>query len=313
MNQPIIYMKHLLLFLLPLSFCLESIAADLDKTITVDGLERQYIVHLPTGYSNSGKWPVIFALHGGGGNAKNTVSFYHLNGLADTRGYIIVYPNALNKSWSMKGISSKVKGNSQDIDDVKFISVLMDTLIAGYHADPKRFFCTGISRGGIFSLFLAGKLSDRVRAIAPVCASLPQSVIGDYSFKHPTPILLINGTGDPLISYTGGKGRFNTSGGTAEEYDMLPTEELVRKLNALNNCTAKPVTANMPDTDPRDGCTAVKYTYSCDATTLVFIKIENGGHTWPGGSQYLPKIIVGKVCKDFKAEEEIVNFFEAMK
>ena len=293
--------------------CLKAGATDLDKTITVDGLQRQYLVHLPAGYTNSGKWPVIFALHGGGGNYKNTVSFYHLNGLADARGYIIVYPNALNKSWSMKGVSSKVKGNSQDIDDVKFISVLMDTLTAGYHADPKRFFCTGISRGGIFSLFLAGNLSERIRAVAPVCASLPQSVIGQYRFKHPTPVLLINGTRDPLISYTGGKGKFNTSGGTPEEYDMLPTEDLVRKINELNNCAAKPAMTNLPDNDPHDGCTAVKYTYSCDAAVLEFIHIENGGHTWPGGSQYLPKIIVGKVCRDFKAEEEIFSFFETMK
>ncbi len=306
-------MNRLLFFIVLSAFCsLPATAADLDKTILLDGLQRQYIIHLPPGFNNTGKWPVIFALHGGGGNYKNTISFYNLNGLADEHGYIIVYPNAVNKSWSMKGVSSKVRGNSQDIDDVKFISVLMDTLIAGYHADPRRFFCTGISRGGIFSLFLAGKLSERIRAIAPVCASLPQSVIGDYHFQHPTPVLLINGTADPLISYTGGKGRFNTSGGTADEYDMLPTEDLVRKINELNNCAAQPAMTDMPNTDRNDGCTAVKYTYTCNAATVEFIKISNGGHTWPGGSQYLPKMIIGKVCKDFKAEEEVFRFFETM-
>ena len=95
------------------------------------------------------------------------------------------------------------------VDDVAFISTLPDNLIADYQVDSKRVFCTGISRGGIFSLYLAWQLSERIAAIAPVCASIPDAIAGDYSFKHPTPVLLINGTEDPLINYNGGAGKMN--------------------------------------------------------------------------------------------------------
>ncbi len=288
-------------------------AADIDKTIMVDGLNRQYLIHLPTGYNSAKLLPVIFALHGGGGEYKSTVKLYNLNPLADQNNFIVVYPNAMNKSWSMKGVDSRVRGNTQDIDDVHFISILMDTLIRYNNADGKRFFCTGISRGGIFSLFLASRLSPRIKAIAPVCGAIPVSISDDYSFEHPTPGLMINGTADPLILYNGGEGRFTAANAIAEQNNMLPAEQLVQKLVILNHCSTQPQTEAIADTDPGDGCTATKYTYTGANADVVFIKITNGGHTWPGGTQYLPKFIIGKLCKDFKAEEEIYRFFMSVK
>jgi polyhydroxybutyrate depolymerase len=288
-------------------------AADLDKRLTVDGLERKYLIHLPTGYNAGERFSIIFALHGGGGSYLGTPALYNLNPLADKSNFIVVYPDAINKSWSMKGISSKVKGNSQDIDDVHFISVLIDTIATYYKGDAHRIFCTGLSRGGIFSLFLASRLSQRIKAIAPVCASIPQSIVNDYRFTHPTPVLLINGTADPLISYTGGPGKFGKAAGNEEQYDMLPTEELIAKITTFNNCKSPPEVYNLPDANTTDGCTAIQYTYNCNNVQVKFIKIINGGHTWAGGKQYLPRFIIGRVCLDFKAEEQIINFFMAAK
>jgi len=281
----------------------------LEKTLSVDGLEREFLIRLPKNYTSAKQLPVIFALHGGGGNYKNTMSLYNFTDVADTYGYIIVAPNAINKSWSMKGISSRVKGNRQDIDDVHFISVLIDTVVKYYKGDEKRVFCTGISRGGIFSLYLAGELSKRITAIAPVCASIPTTVANNYTYTHPTPVLLINGTADPLISYTGGPGKYQRSNQDEEQYDMMPTEKLVAKISSLNQCAATPVTEPIEDINKQDGCTATRYTYKSDKAPVIFIKIEGGGHTWPGGKQYLPKLLIGSVCKDFKAEEMICRFF----
>jgi len=285
----------------------------LEKTLTLDGLQREYLIRLPKNYSSSQHLPIIFALHGGGGTYKNTMGLYNFTDVADQYGFIMLYPNAINKSWSMKGISSRVKGNRQDIDDVHFISVLIDTMVARYKGDEKRVFCTGISRGGIFSLYLAGRLSDRITAIAPVCASIPSSIAGDYTFTHPTPVLLMNGTADPLISYTGGPGKYQRNKDDEEQYDMLPTEELVSKIANLNKCNSNPVTETIPNSNTQDGCTATRYTYQSNTAPVIFIKIQGGGHTWPGGKQYLPKFLIGSVCKDFKAEEVICRFFSEAK
>jgi polyhydroxybutyrate depolymerase len=307
------YRLKLFLILLFSIFCFVAQVTDIDKSIVVDGLNRQYLIHLPPGYANTQMLPVIFALHGGGGEYKSTPKLYNLNTLADQYNFIVVYPNALNKSWSMKGVDSRVKGNTQDIDDVHFISVLMDTLIRYNKADRRRFFCTGLSRGGIFSFFLASRLSSRIRAIAPVCAAIPVSIGDTYTFQHPMPVLMINGTADPLILYNGGEGRFTAANAVADQNNMLPAEELVQKVAKLNHCNGVAKVDLIPDTDPSDGCTATKYTYAGPNADVIFIKITNGGHTWPGGTQYLPKFIIGKLCRDFKAEDEIFRFFMSVK
>jgi polyhydroxybutyrate depolymerase len=44
---------------------------------------------------------------------------------------------------------------------------------------------------------------------------------------------------------------------------------------------------------------------------VTLLTIEGGGHTWPGGAQYLPRGIIGRVCRDFDASERIWAFFAA--
>jgi polyhydroxybutyrate depolymerase len=300
-------------FLLLVFLPLFTKSQDLDKTITFDNRVRQYMIHLPPAFNHGTRLPVIFAFHGGGGEYKKTIRYYNLNGLADRYGYIIVYPNAVNKAWSMQGVSSRVRKTENTVDDVGFISALLDNLIAEFSVDSSLVFCTGISRGGIFSLFLAWQLSERIKAIAPVCASIPQSIARDYVFMHPTPVLLINGTEDPLINYKGGPGKMNTRNAGNQEADMLPTENLIEKMVKMNNCPSDPIISNLPDLDPGDGCTAVDFRYPCKNGLVEFIKVIHGGHAWPGGIQYLPKFIIGKVCRDFRAEDKIVEFFQSLK
>jgi polyhydroxybutyrate depolymerase len=126
-------------------------------------------------------------------------------------------------------------------------------------------------------------------------------------------VLLINGTADPLILYNGGAGKYQRNNQDEEQYDMLPTQELVEKIAKLNAAAATPVTEAIPDGDTHDNCTATRYTYQSNVAPTVFIKIQGGGHTWPGGKQYLPKFLIGNVCRDFKAETTICEFFNSIK
>ncbi len=300
---------HLFLIVSFLPFCNCFGQTDIEKTITVDGREREYIIHLPPGYQNQNKLPILFGLHGGGGTNKNTIPFYNLNCLADKNNFIVVYPNAIAKSWTIPGFSTREKGADSTVDDVHFISVLLDTIIRHYKGDSTKVFTTGISRGGEFSLYLAYKLSKRITAIAPVCASVPKSVLSYYSFNHSTPVLVINGTDDPLIKYDGGYGKYLRTDEPGEGFDMASTNDLIKKIVSIDSCNVNGTLTGMPDNDPDDGCIAQKIEYRCGNTNVTLIKIINGGHTWAGGKQYLPKFIIGRVCRDFNAEDEIFNFF----
>ena len=38
--------------------------------------------------------------------------------------------------------------------------------------------------------------------------------------------------------------------------------------------------------------------------------MKGGGHTWPGGTQYLAPALIGRVCRDFDASAVIFRFFD---
>ena len=69
---------------------------------------------------------------------------------------------------------------------------------------------------------------------------------------------------------------------------------------------------SLPDAEPSDGCTIKRFTYGKGqgGTEVVLYKIEGGGHTWPGGLQYMPKFVVGAVTGNLNACEEIWSFFK---
>ena len=60
-----------------------------------------------------------------------------------------------------------------------------------------------------------------------------------------------------------------------------------------------------------DGCRIVRHVYGgCSGADTVLCEIKGGGHTWPGGPQYLPVSIIGRTCRDFDATERIWDFFK---
>ncbi|MGH2563864.1 MAG: alpha/beta hydrolase family esterase, partial [Ginsengibacter sp.] len=215
-------MNRLSFFIFYLFTFLFSNAQNTDKKIIVDGLQRQYIIHLPPAFNALNKLPVIFALHGGGGTARGAVPFYNLETLADKNNFIVVYPDAVNKAWNIPGMTSRVKGHDTTVNDLNFINTLLDTLITDYKADPAKVFLTGISRGAMFSYYLAEAMNARVTAIAAVCGGISQTQLPGYSFKNPVSVLMINGTKDPLVRYDGGYGTLNKRNEGNEDADVVP-------------------------------------------------------------------------------------------
>ncbi|HEY5369441.1 MAG TPA: PHB depolymerase family esterase [Hanamia sp.] len=306
-------MKKIFIFIFYYLIFISAQTQNTSRTITVDGLQRDYIIHLPPSFNALKQLPLIFALHGGGGTAESAVRFYDLESLADKNNFIIVYPDAVKKAWSIPGMASRVKGLDTTVNDLHFMNTLLDTMIANYKADPTKVFCTGISRGAMFSYYLADAMNSRITAIAAVCGGISNTQAQTYFLKTPLPVLIINGTGDPLVKYDGGYGTLNKRNKGNEDADMLPTGDLVKKIVSLDHCNAVPQTLSLPNTDPYDGCTETEYIYDGDNVKVDFIKIENGGHTWAGGTQYLPKFLIGRLCKDFSASQKIFDFFMSVK
>lgn len=66
---------------------------DHTRTLTVDGRERSYLVHIPERYDGKTPTPVVIALHGAVMNGSMMAAFSGLNTKADQAGFIVVYPD----------------------------------------------------------------------------------------------------------------------------------------------------------------------------------------------------------------------------
>lgn len=297
--------KNFLMVVCLVFFCAFSFAQTQERTFYVDGEKRVFHLHLPSD-SLLRNLPLVIVLHGHGGTGKQIMKETGFNEISDKEKFIVAYPDGLNKSWND---GREKKGDSKS-NDVKFLSGIIDTLAYEFGVDTSRVFFTGMSNGGFMSIALAYRLNERILAIAPICANMPVLLSRVYGFSKPVSVMLINGTDDPLVKWEGGKIGFDI--GKARGYS-LSTSETINIFVKENHCRETPVRVEIPDINEDDECYAEKYIFrgGNSGSEVVLVKVINGGHTVPGGSQYLPKAIVGNTCRDFKASEIIWEFFKS--
>ena len=87
-----------------------------------------------------------------------------------------------------------------------------------------------------------------------------------------------------------------------ERGGVTPTDETIRIWCKKNRCGSKARTTDLPDkTDDGTRISRTEYTDCASRGRVVLYRIEGGGHTWPGGRQYLPVRLVGSVSRDLMA------------
>jgi polyhydroxybutyrate depolymerase len=292
----------------------EAAGKKYSASFVYDQLKREYYVYVPSMVSGKAPVPLLMVLHGKGGNGESMIllSRKAFNKLAEKEGFIVVYPDGFEKNWNdgRKDDSTNDRAHRENIDDVGFLSALMDTMIRKYSINQKKIYVTGMSNGAIMAYRLACELSHRVTAIAPVTGNIPPLIIPGCSPSRPVPVLAINGTDDPVVPYGGGmiiSTLLKTNLGK-----VMSTEASVRYWALRNGCSPNPVISKMPDTNPKDGTrvTVKKYLNGKNGAEVILYEVTGGGHTWPGGIQYLPKKMIGRTCRDFDAAEVIWSFFD---
>lgn len=282
---------------------------NITETLQHQGIERIYHIHLPSGFNRTKPAPLVLALHGGGGEGRRfdqSTTQGTLKTAANKRGVVLVFPEGINKRWNDG--RTEMLATKKTYDDVGFISVLIDTMVKNYGIDSKRVYATGISNGGFMSVRLAMDLSEKIAAVAPVTAQISKA-LKNKTPKLPISIMIINGTMDPLVPFDGGHIRLFKFGRSRGE--ILSTSSTVEFFRRHNGCESIPEKSKLQDKDPKDGTNVEieKYIGCKDGTEVILLKVIGGGHTWPGGKQYLKPRIVGMVCRDINASEIIIDFF----
>ena len=310
---------HPFICIFMLGLCLAACRATpagerLTATLTHDGVVRTYHVYLPSGFKTAAAPPLVIALHGGGGRGNTFdrgTTLGTLSAAAEERGVVLVFPEGIDRQWC-DGRFTQLEPQSAcaTTDDVGFIAALIDTMVADYGIDPQRVYATGISNGGFMSFRLALDLSTKIAAVSPVTAQLSLAV-ADKTPQQPISVMLINGRADPLIPYDGGEVRLFEN--RRSRGAIMATDASVAYFRTHNGCDPTPDTVALPDADPEDGTTVTISTYGgCAAgTEVVLVAVDGGGHTWPGGKQYLGPDLIGVVSQELNASALILDFFLA--
>jgi len=271
-------------------------------SFTCNGEDRVYYLHKPSSFDKNKSYPLVIALHGLGGNGERTSAFTGFNKLSDKEGFIVVYPDG----YIVKRGGKEIRCWRLEIDDdIKFISSLIDKVSKDYKIDGKRVYATGISNGGMMCYVLSAKLPDKLAATASLVSSLSNSQLEKLPESKPLPLIIMNGTDDPIVPYKGGSIKlFGLKLG-----QVVSTEELVKYFIKRNNCSTTPVVTYEKDKDPNDGTRVRKELYSSSTNTEVILyTIEGGGHSWPGTLKGKEKN--GKTSRDINASEVIWEFFK---
>jgi polyhydroxybutyrate depolymerase len=261
--------------------------------ITIAGVERSYVFQMPQHLRKPA--PLLIALHGALGSGSGMATFSKFAALADEKGFIAVFPDGVDRHWNdgRAGISPG--------DDVAFVNALIDVFVSRKDADPRRVYAAGLSNGGMMSFRLACELPKRIAAIAAVAANLPKALAQTCGNGPPLPVMIIDGTADPIVPWAGGE--------IAENRGAVLSATASAQLFALRIGSPVESIEPLPSFANGDPTRVKRHRWRTGSgPEVVLYEVEGGGHAWPSGPQYLPESVIGRVSRQIDASREVAEF-----
>lgn len=265
-------------------------------SITFNNDHRTFLLHRPANYKPANPTPLIIAMHGGFGNGFRLQDQSQLSVKADSAGFMVVYPEGVKsplgiRTWNAGGCCGYAM--NKNIDDVGFISDLIDTLVADYSIDTSRIYATGMSNGAFMSYRLACELSSKITAIAPVAGSMN---VNTCNPDRAVPVIHFHSYADSNVPYQGGTGT-----GVSDHYNP-PLDSVMNVWANYNDCLIANDTIHN-DTD----YTHINWSDCNCGSKLSLYLTHDGGHSWPGGNA---TAIGDSVSTAINANDLMWNFFQ---
>ena len=279
------------------------------RMIIHEGIEREYIIHIPKNLTEDS--PLVFIIHGFTGSAEGISAYSDMNSIAERESFIAVYPQG----------TKDINGNTffnvgyefhddSTINDVSFIRELVSSLSQEFNLSRKKAFATGMSNGGDMSYLLACTSSDLFKAVAPVAGVLMKGLKDSCELNSPVPVFEIHGTADKISLF---EGDLNNEEGWGAYYDLPSTIDFFAKRYQLTN---KSVNQIISKESGADYDIFFERHWSDDLEEEVWMyRIEDGRHVWPGikfnwWDNPLAWFYFGSGNEDINASEEVWAFFK---
>jgi polyhydroxybutyrate depolymerase len=286
--------------------------------LTHQDLRRSYLVHVPPQAAGARPLPVVVSFHGAGSNAEVMKTYTRMDRAADRDGYIAVYPNGSsgfgNRFLTWNAGNCCGPAVALQVDDVGFITAMLDELPKRTPVDKTRIYVTGLSNGAMMAYRFAAEASSRVAAVAGVAGTMS---LARFEPSRAMPVMHIHSMQDHIARYDGGFGPPTTVADTRTF--SMPVEDMLRKWLDYDGCPSKPETVEAiagKQGTPDEAHSAIRRVYRpCRAgVEVVLLQISGGvGHVWPGGVRdYMPQLL-GTGTAVIDANTEIWKFFSRFK
>ncbi|MBM7661747.1 polyhydroxybutyrate depolymerase [Bacillus mesophilus] len=295
-----------------------------DERMEFGGLVRSFDYYVPSSYTGDEEVPLMLSFHGSGSSSTGQQLLSSYITVAEKEGFIVVFPDStvigtdgnilapgtysdaynpnteLVRRWNIDSPAVNLAMQKlSTIDDVGFTEALIDHFVANFNIDESRVYATGMSWGGFFTNHLGVHLNDRIAGIGAVTGqmalSTPQPML-----KKGLPVVYVMGDQDPTVPPTG------IPGLTYSVKDAISYWLKVNNKARVGSVTYLPYleTTVPDDTNIRR---EVFSKGNIHKPQVILYTVEGGGHTWPGGPQYLPVSMIGKASQQMNASEVIWN------
>jgi len=224
--------------------------------LTSGGREREYRLFVPDSYDGATRLPLVFNLHGSGGNAAGQAQDSGMELLAQEEGFIVIGLQGFQNTWNV------LLNDPNAIDDVQYASDVLDDALQKVCVDERKVYATGFSGGARMSSRLACNLSERIAAIAPVSG-----------IRWTAPC---NGRAVPVVTFHGLADPQNTYAGMARADEWVESvEDALEGWANHNGCDEA-----RNETPEVNGVSVYSYGNCTDGADVVLYRIAGLGHTW---------------------------------
>jgi len=231
-----------------------------NRTLTIGGTKRTYILHVPASYTGATPVPLVLDFHALGGTGSQEQSSSGYQAIADKQGFLIAFPDGIDNAWNVGPCCT----NSRDVDDLGFAKAMIASIEADGCVDTKRVYATGFSMGGGMCQYLACNAADLIAAVTPASFDLLVPDEEPCAPSRPVSVLAFRGTADTVVPFAGGQG-------SSGRITFLGAQGSFERWASIDGC--------MEPTTSDGDCTYYK---QCDASVELGLCVKQGGSHAPG-------------------------------
>jgi polyhydroxybutyrate depolymerase len=323
------------------------------EKVTVDNVERSYLIHLPTGYDSSRHYPVVLLLHAANQDADDMSRLTHFDQLADQDSVIAVYPFALHGRWNVgvhvperqtmgpmgprrrrgygypgggypgggggypPGGGYPGGGQRQPQDDSQREKRPVP-------ADDIAFFNELLDQlplkysVDVSRIYVTGLADGGFMTIKAGCSMGDRvAAIAPVAAAMPKNFVCIPARPVSVMMIDGTSDPIVPYDGGTDKLDRIPTisvDKSAEQWAKLDHCSDKPAHSKISAKEKGGMETKVDTYEGCqENSSVVLYSVKGGGDTWPGGEQYSVEKEIGKTSHDLDANQAIWSFFVTKK